>query len=74
MEIHIFAFLFFVIPIATIIWFVVSLVAFNNCPKESVEERKNKKALLIASSIVSGLIIAAYLFLIISFSVTLTHM
>lgn len=74
MELYIFIFLFFSIPIAAIVWFVLSLVAFKNCPKERIEERKNKKALLIASSIVSGFIIATYFYLVIAFSIAISHM
>ena len=74
MEIYFFILLFFAIPIATLVWFIVSLVAFIKCPKEKNEERKNKKALLIASSIINGLVIAAYIFLILSFAMAIAHM
>lgn len=66
--------LFFAIPIGVIIWFIVNTIQFIKCPKEQVEKRKERKTLMIASGVLSGLFILAYATLIICFAISLSHM
>lgn len=54
--------LFFGIPAASLVWFIVSLIAFLATPKDS-EKKKHRKLLLIISAIIAGifaLIIAGF--------------
>ena len=48
--------LFFGIPAAAVVWFIVSLILFLGTPKES-EKRKKRKLSLILSAIIAGIFV-----------------
>lgn len=58
METIIFLVLFFLVPIAAVVWFVVSLVRFVKTPK-SDPKRRSRGTMALISGIVMGLAVAA---------------
>jgi len=59
----IFTLLLFIIPIALLVWFIISLVMYLRTPIENTELRKKRRLPLILSSIAFGIV----LFVIIGF-------
>ncbi len=53
--------IYFGVPVAAIVFFIVSLVKFLTTPKENVEKRKIWKVLFIASSVLTGLLVVTIL-------------
>ncbi len=53
--------IYFGVPVAAIVFFIVSLVKFLTTPKENVEKRKTWKVLFIVSSILTGLLVVTIL-------------
>ncbi len=66
--------LFFGIPVAVIVFFVVSLVKFLRTPKENTEKRKKWKTMLIVSSVFLGLLVVAVLAFIILMMLAIAYM
>ena len=63
-----------IIPLAILVWFVVSLVLFIKCPDEDTERRKKLKIMMIISSVVFGLLILAIAALIVILSLAIMNM
>lgn len=53
----IFTLLLFIIPVASLIWFIISLVMYLHTPKENTELLKKRRLPLILSSIAFGVIL-----------------
>ncbi|MCH5348360.1 MAG: hypothetical protein J1E40_03485 [Oscillospiraceae bacterium] len=66
--------IFGIIPLAILIWFIVSLVLFIRCPDEDTDRRKKLKIMLIISSVVFGLLILAIIGLIVILSLAIMNM
>lgn len=63
-----------IVPLAILIWFIVSLVLFIKCPDEDTDRRKKLKIMLIVSGVVLGLLILAIIALIIILSLAIMNM
>lgn len=66
--------IFGIIPLAILIWFIVSLVLFIRCPDEDTDRRKKLKIMLIISSVIFGLLILAIIGLIVILSLAIMNM
>lgn len=66
--------LFFGIPLAAIIFFIVSLCAFLKTPKNDIERRRIKKRRLIISSVIAALFVIAVIALTVFFAMAMAHM
>ena len=64
----------FILPLALIAWFVVSLVMFLRCPKEETEKRKNWRFSLIISSVIIGLAAVCLVALMVLFAMAIMFM
>lgn len=62
------------IPIAALAWFIVSLVLYICTPKSDTVKRKKRRLMLIISSVIFGVITAAIIGLIVSFSMSMRYM
>ncbi|MDE5556590.1 MAG: hypothetical protein K2J32_02675 [Ruminococcus sp.] len=65
--------LFIGIPVAIIIFFIVSLVLLKKTPKDS-EKYKKRKTAFIVSAVLAGIHVTAVVALFIIISISLTHM
>ena len=63
-----------IIPLAVLVWFIVSLVLFIKCPDEDTDRRKKLKVMMIISSVVFGLLILAIVALIVILSLAIMNM
>ena len=63
-----------IIPLAILVWFIVSLVLFVKCPDEDTDRRKKLKIMMIISSVVFGLLILAIAALIVILSLAIMNM
>lgn len=66
--------LFFSVPLASLVWFVVSLVKFIKCPKEEREQRRSKIKSLILSGSICLFLCGGIILLIVIFTLSLQHM
>lgn len=64
----------FILPLALIAWFVVSLVMFLRCPKGETEKRKNWRFSLIISSVIIGLAAVCLVALMVLFAMAIMFM
>ena len=64
----------FILPLALIAWFVVSLVMFLRCQKEETEKRKNWRFSLIISSVIIGLAAVCLVALMVLFAMAIMFM
>ena len=46
--------LFFGVPAAMVIWFIVSLIIMLKTPKENIEKRRKRKIMTIVSGVIAG--------------------
>lgn len=69
-----FTLLFFIIPTAVFIWFIVALILFLTTPKEDVEKRRTRKTIMIIPAIICGVMLVAVAALAVLFSLAITHM
>ena len=65
---------FGIIPLAIMVWFIVSFILFIKCPEEDTDRRKKLKVMLIISSVVFGLLILAVAALIVILSLAIMNM
>lgn len=65
---------FFVPPLASLVWFVISVVKCCRTPKENTEERGKKKRTLIISAVTAAVINGALITIMILFLIGLSHM
>lgn len=63
-----------IIPLAILVWFIVSLVLFIKCPDEDADRRKKLKVMMIISSVVFGLLILAIVALVVILSLAIMNM
>lgn len=67
-------FLFFTLPVAVFIWFMVSLVLFLRTPKEEKELRHGRKEQLIVSSVLMLIFVGGFILLLVLLSLAIAHM
>lgn len=63
-----------IIPLAIMVWFIVSFILFIRCPEEDTDRRKKLKVMMIISSVVFGLLILAFVALIVILSLAIMNM
>ena len=63
-----------IIPLAIMVWFIVSFILFIRCPEEDADRKKKLKVMLIVSGVVLGLLILAFVALIIILSLAIMNM
>lgn len=66
--------LLFGLPLAAIIFFVISLCAFLKTPEDDIERRNSRKLRLIISSVIAALFVTAIIVLMVFFSMAMAHM
>ncbi|MCH5348363.1 MAG: hypothetical protein J1E40_03500 [Oscillospiraceae bacterium] len=64
----------FWLPIAILIWFIVSLVNFLRCPKENDYARKRFKRSMIISGTICGIMLLAVIALVVILSLAVMNM
>lgn len=64
----------FGLPLAVLIWFVVSLVQFLKTPKDDEKLRKERKTALITSGVLSAILAVAITALMILVMMAISHM
>jgi len=76
MDLSLFLFyqIFFGIPLAAVIWFVVSLVRFIKTPKEDDKKRYARKLLMIQSAVVAGILVLALVGVIVTLMTAVYYM
>lgn len=73
MEIILCFLLFIGMPVAVIIFFIISLLEFKGTPKDHLYYKK-RKTKFIVSAVLMGIILASVVALFIMISISLTHM
>lgn len=48
---------FFGVPAAMLIWFMVSLILMLKTPKENTEKRRRRKIMTIVSGVIAGILV-----------------
>lgn len=71
---YIYLLLFFSVPLASLVWFIVSLIKFIKCPKAEHEQRRSKIKSLVLSAIVCLFLCGGMIWLIVMFTLSLQHM
>lgn len=66
--------LFFLIPTAFLVWFIVELALFSKTPKELVARRNTHKTLAIVSGAIAGVLLASVAAIAIMFTISIRHM
>lgn len=66
--------LIFLLPIGSVIWFVISLVRFLCCPAQEETKRKRLRFWLIISGITALILGGGLLTLIVIFAISIVHM
>lgn len=74
MEYILFIFLLYGIPLAAVVWFIVSLILFVRTPKSEIQRRRRAKVRLIISAVMAGIFLAALIALMITFFIAIAHM
>ena len=64
---------FLIPPVAAVVWFVTSLVKYIKTPADDAKKRV-RRALLIASSVVGGLVFISYVSLVAVFIIAIAYM
>ena len=64
----------FWLPIAILIWFIVSLINFSRCPKEDENARKRFKRSMIISGSICGIMLLAVIVLVVILSLAIMNM
>lgn len=65
--------LYFLAPIASVVWFVISMVILKNTPPDA-SEHKRRKWFAVISGCVMGVVLAVVIGLAILFMIAITHM
>ena len=63
-----------IIPLAILVWFIVSFILFVKCPHEDTKRKKRLKIMMIISGVVLGLLILAIVALIVILSLAIMNM
>lgn len=66
--------LIFLLPIGSVLWFVISLVRFLCCPAQEEIKRKRLRFWLIVSGIAAFILGGGLLALIVIFAISIAHM
>ncbi len=62
------------VPLAVLVGFIVSLVKFIKCPKENTAERKSCKTAAIVFGIILGIMVLAFLVLMLLLAAAVAYM
>ncbi len=65
--------LYFLAPIASVVWFVISMVILKNTPPDAPEHKRRKRFAVI-SGCVMGVVLAVFIGLTILFMIAITNM